>query len=289
MKEWLIRVVVGIAVLVVVVIGVTWVAAGELPDPAKRDFDSSRAPLPDTSTVTFASGSGSLVQGWISVGDPGHGVVMLLHSLRGDRRDMLSRAQFLRARGHSVLLFDFHAHGQTQGSQITFGDLESRDVTAAIHYLQHKLPNERIGVLGVSMGAAAFMLADDRPPVTAVVLEQMYLTIEQAVEIRARQYVGPLAPLFGPLLMTQMQSRLQIPDSRLQITPRMARIGASLLLIDGTRDHATPLEDARALLAAAAAPKDLWAVEGAGHVNLYTFNKTDYERRVGDFFSSLVQ
>jgi uncharacterized protein len=282
MKELLIRVVVGVAVIVVVVIAVTWIAGGELTDPANRDI--GRPPLDlEASNITFASGSGSLIQGWLSHGKPGQGVVLLLHGLRGDRRDMLSRAEFLRARGYSLLLIDFQAHGKSRGGRITFGDLESRDVTAAIQYLHHKLPDEPVGVVGASLGAAAFVLAEERPAVAAVVLEQMYPTIQQAAAGRARQYLGPFGPLFAPLLMLQMQSRLEIPANRLRPIDRMAQMGAPVLIVNGTQDSYTSIDDARALFAAASDPKQLWAVEGAGHVNLYAFAKAQYEQRVGDF------
>ena len=284
MKELLIRLVVGLAVIAVVVIAATWMAGGELTDPANRDI--GRPPLDlQASNVTFASGSGALINGWLSPGKPGQGVVILLHGLRGDRRDMVSRAEFLHARGYSVLLFDFQAHGQSRGSRITFGDLESRDVTAAIPSLRHKLPDERVGVIGASLGAAAFVLAEDRPPVAAVVLEQMYPTIQQAVAGRARQHLGPFGPVFAPLLMLQMQSRLKIPANRLRPIDRMAHIAAPVLIVNGTEDNYTSIEDARAMLAAASDPKELWAVEGAGHVNLYAFAKAQYEQRVGDFLS----
>jgi uncharacterized protein len=284
MKELLIRIVVGVAVIVVVVIAATWLAARDLTEPANRDITIGRPPLDlEASNITFASGSGSLIHGWLSAGKPGQGAVILLHGLRGDRRDMVSRAEFLRARGYSVLFFDFQGHGESRGSRITFGDVESRDVTAAIQYLHHKLPNEPVAVIGASLGAAAFVLADERPPVAAVVLEQMYPTIQQAVAGRARQYLGPLGPVFAPLLMVQMQSRLEIPANRLGPIDRMAQIGAPVLIVNGTEDSYTSIEDARALFTAASDPKELWAVQGAGHVNLYTFAKTQYEQHVGDF------
>jgi uncharacterized protein len=288
-REWLIRIVVGVAVLVVVLIGVTWFAAGDLTDPANRDIGNPPSDL-NASGATFASeSSGSLIHGWLSVGKPGQGVVLLLHGLRGDRRDMISRAEFLRARGYSVLLVDFQAHGESRGSRVTFGDLESRDVTAAIHYLHHKLPAEKIGILGVSLGAAATVLAKGRPAVAAIVLEQMYSSIEQAVAIRARLNFGPPGAWLAPVLMEEMQSRLNIPANRLQVLDWMGKIGGPVLIVDGTRDNYTPIEDARALLAAAPEPKELWAVEGAKHVNLYTFAKADYERRVGDFLGRYLQ
>jgi len=283
MRDWLTRLVVGVAVLVIVVIGVTWIAAAELPDPARHDFGPSPAHPPGTAEASFVSGSGALIHGWLSTGRAGQGAVILLHSLGGDRREMVSRANFLLARGYSVLLFDFQAHGETKGAHVTFGDLESRDVTAAIQFIHHKLPNEKVAVLGVSLGAAAFVLAEHRDPVAAVVLEQMYTTVEQAVEMRTRAHIGPFAPLFAPLLMVEMQSRLELPADRLRPIDRMAKIGAPVLIVDGTRDNYTPIEDARALFSAASEPKELWAVEGAGHVNLYAFAKAEYEKRVGDF------
>ena len=63
----------------------------------------------------------------------------------------------------------------------------------------------------------------------------------------------------------------------------MRQIGAPVLIVNGTQDSYTPIEDARALFAAASNPKELWAVEGAGHVNLHAFAKAQYEQRVGDF------
>jgi pimeloyl-ACP methyl ester carboxylesterase len=290
MKELLIRLVVGLAVIVVVVIAVTWVAGADLTEPSNRDITIGRPPLDlEASNITFASGSGSLIHGWLSPGKPGQGAVILLHGLSGDRRDMVSRAEFLRARGYSVLLFDFQGHGESRGSRITFGDLESRDVTAAIQYLHHKLPGEQVGVIGVSLGAAAFVLAEERPAVAAVVLEQMYPTIQQAVAGRARQYVGPLGPVLAPLLMVQVQARLEIPANRLRPIDRMGQIGAPVLIVNGTRDRYTSIEDARALFAASSNPKELWAVEGAGHVNLHAFAKAQYEQRVADFLGRYMR
>ena len=284
MKEWLIQSVVIAAGVVILVIGTTWLASGGLQDSANHYVGPSPLDL-HASNITFSSGAGVLIHGWLTHGKPGQGVVLLLHAVRGDRRDMLSRAEFLRARGYSVLLIDFQSHGENRGSRITYGDLESRDVTGAIQYLHYKLPGEKVAVIGASMGAAAFVLADDRPPVDAVVLEQMYPTIDRAIASRVRANIGPFAPLFASLVMLEMQSRLEIPANRLRPIDRMARIGAPVLIVNGTDDNHTTIAEARAELAAAVAPKELWAVEGAGHVNLYSYAKAEYERRIGDFLA----
>jgi alpha-beta hydrolase superfamily lysophospholipase len=288
MKEWLIRLAVGAAVVVVLAIAASWMIAGTLSDPAHRDI--GRPPLDmEASNITFASGSEVLIHGWLSHGKPGQGVVLLLHAIRGDRRDMLSRAEFLRSQGYSVLMIDFQSHGENRGNHITFGDLESRDVKGAIEYLRHKMPDEKVGVIGASMGAAAYVMSDDHPPVAAVVLEQMYSTISRAVTSQVRNYVGPFAPLVAPLVSIQAESRLGIPENRLRPIDRMSKLGVPVLIICGTEDKHTPIEDSRALFDAAHEPKELWAVAGAGHVNLQAFAKKEYERRVGEFLARYLR
>jgi uncharacterized protein len=135
---------------------------------------------------------------------------------------MLSRALFLHSRGYSVLLIDFQAHGESPGRQITFGDRESRDVVAALQFLHRTSPIEKVGVIGVSLGAAALVLADDRPSVDAVVMESMYPTLQQALTDRLRLHVGALGPMLAPLLRLQLRPRLGVTADRLWPIDRMA-------------------------------------------------------------------
>jgi alpha-beta hydrolase superfamily lysophospholipase len=286
MKAWLTltNLLVAAAAAVILIIAGTYLSATGLQDSANHFV--GRPPLDlQASNITYASGAGVLIHGWLVPGKPKQGVVLMLHPVRGDRRDMISRAEFLRKRGYAVLMIDFQSHGENRGHRITYGDLESRDVTGAIQYLHHKLPGEKVAVLGMQMGADAFVLSEDRPPVDAVVLEQMYPTINRAIASRVRNNIGALAPLFSWLVMVEMQSRNEIPPNRLSVIDRMSRIGAPVLIINGTDDHHTTIDEARAELAAASPPKELWAVEGAGHVNLHEFAKDEYERRVGDFIA----
>jgi alpha-beta hydrolase superfamily lysophospholipase len=286
MKAWLTltNLLVAAAAAVILIIAGTYLSAMGLQDSANHFV--GRPPLDlQASNITYASGAGVLIHGWLVPGKPKQGVVLMLHPVRGDRRDMISRAEFLRKRGYAVLMIDFQSHGENRGRRITYGDLESRDVTGAIQYLHHKLPGEKVAVLGMQMGADAFVLSEDRPPVDAVVLEQMYPTINRAIASRVRNNIGPLAPLFSWLVMVEMQSQNEIPPDRLSVIDRMSRIGAPVLIINGTDDHHITIDEARAELAAATPPKELWAVEGAGHVNLHEFAKDEYERRVGDFIA----
>ncbi len=160
---------------------------------------------------------------------------------------MLSRAEFLHGLQYSVLLIDFQASGESPGERITFGDRESLDVVAALEELKRRAPGERLGVIGVSLGAAAFVLAKERPRVDAVVLESMYPTIEQAVSDRLRLHLGPLGPMFAPLLRMQFQARLGTSPERLRPIDHVGFIGAPVFILTGTRDQHTAVEEARAI------------------------------------------
>ena len=47
---------------------------------------------------------------------------------------MLSQAAMLHRHGYGLLLFDFRAHGESEGERITFGHLESLDARAAVEH-----------------------------------------------------------------------------------------------------------------------------------------------------------
>jgi fermentation-respiration switch protein FrsA (DUF1100 family) len=56
-------------------------------------------------------------------------------------------------------------------------------------------------------------------------------------------------------------------------------------LLHGTRDQHTSIDEARAIFAAASAPKDLWEVAGAAHVDLHRYAGEEYEQRVEEFLA----
>jgi uncharacterized protein len=263
----------------------SWYMGGVLIEPAMHPV----APAPPelgASDVTFPSESGSTSHAWYSAGMPGKGAVLLLHGVGADRSAMLGRALFLHALGYSVLAIDFQAHGESVGKHITVGDLESWDVVAASAYLHRALPAERVGAIGVSMGAAAVVLAKKPLGLSAVVLESMYPTIEDALDDRMKMALGAWGAACTPLLTVQLKPRLGIYPSRLRPIDSIARIAAPLLLIHSVEDHHTKIEEARREFAAAVEPKTMWEVHGAAHVDLHDFVGLEYERRIDAFFAA---
>ena len=158
------------------------------------------APPPDLpiGSVSIESKSGSRLSGWLVHGQPLGGAVLLMHGIRANRLEMLARARMLHKHGFSVLLFDFQAHGESPGRHITFGYLEAKDARAAFDYLRRVMPKERIGIVGMSLGGAAAILADPPLEADAIVLEAVYGSIDMAIENRLAIWLGGAGRLLAP-------------------------------------------------------------------------------------------
>jgi fermentation-respiration switch protein FrsA (DUF1100 family) len=244
--------------------------------------------------VSFQSGSGATIRGWFIAGRSGVGAVVLMHGVRGHRVGMVPRARVLREAGYSVLLFDFQAHGESTGSRITFGHLEGRDAAAAVDFVRKRMPAEKVGVIGVSLGGASALLAPAPLAVDALVLEGVYPDIDAATANRISATLGaPLGPLVSwPLarvLAWVTSPMLGITPSDLRPIDRMADIRAPLLMLIGEIDTYTTVEETRAMFARAGEPKALWIVAGLGHTDLHIHAPDQYRERVLGFLSGRLR
>ncbi len=261
----------------------TWLAGSTLV--AARQY-AVPAPAPDSGmrTVALETPRGGMVEGWLlSAKGEGKGALLLLHGIRADRTQMLARARFLRDAGYAVLLIDLPGHGASPAPAITFGLREGAAVKAGLDYLRRQHPGQGVGVIGVSLGAASYVLCEDCPRADAVVLESMYPTIEEAVEDRLRMRVGMLAPALSRLLLAQLPLRLDIDPAQLRPIVRMPQLGAPVLVVSGDADLHTTIGETRRIFEAAKGDKALWEVSGAAHVDLHRYAPAEYERRILSF------
>jgi fermentation-respiration switch protein FrsA (DUF1100 family) len=272
-----------VTAVLVVAVGVGELLSGAAPtavNTLSADFPVEPVQIPVSAPSREENSS---VHGWLAQGVRGGGAVLLVHSIRSNRVEMMSRAQFLNEQGYTVLLIDLQAHGETPGDRITFGVRESEDVEAAAAYLRNSFPGERIAAIGVSLGAAAIVLAKNPLRLDAVVLESLHPTIKEAVENRLRLHLGQVGPVFSPLLLSQLSFRLNTSPDELNPISRIGDLNAPLLLISGTDDRHTTVAEAERLFNAARQPKEIWIVPGGGHFNMHAYAGKEYEDRISDF------
>ena len=233
--------------------------------------------------VSFESTSGTMIHGWLVQPETNRGVVILQHGVRADKSSLVERAKFLSRAGYAVLLFDFQAHGESIGKKITFGFLESRDSQAAVEFVKKRFPGKPIGVIGLSLGGAAALLA--RPPleVQALVLESVYPDVVDATKDRLELVLCRPARMLSPLLTCQFNLRIGVSPDALRPIDGAEEIKTPKLFLAGTKDLRTKFSEAQEMFARAAEPKTFFPVEGAGHEDLHHFLGARYEQLILDF------
>ena len=280
---WSLAIAIAIA-LVTAGLGVVVASGYTLSAPAQRAIGPPPADI-RAESVAFTSESGSLLHGWVTRGRPGEGVIILLHGVHADRTSQINRLRFFVRAGYTVLTFDFQAHGESQGRLITFGHIEALDAVAAVNFARQAFPGEAIGVVGQSLGGAAVLLAPQPLPVDAIVLESVYPDIENALRDRFRVYLGRTGDLLTPLYLALMPAVIGVRPSELRPIDHIAAVRAPILMLAGTDDDRTTIAEARDLFSHAPEPKEFWAVDGAGHVDLFHYAPADYERHVLPFLA----
>lgn len=281
-KPWRRRVLLGLLLLLLIGLAISWLVGGLLVSPAPLSIGAPPADFP-ADPLSLPSGSGSTISGWHHRSAQNKGVVVLLHGMRGNRLTMLPRARFLKAAGYSIVMIDLQAHGESPGQQVTLGQLEQHDVKAAVEFARNEHPNEPIAVVGVSLGGASAVMASPLG-IDALVLEAVYPNITAAIHNRVAEQLGLLSTIPAELLLIQIQPRLGIPRSELRPIDHLAKIDCPLLLMCGTKDLHTTVQETQQMLSAAIKPKQLWLVDGATHVDLYAFTVNEYEARLLQFF-----
>jgi len=282
MRRLLILVAVSAGAIVVCVLFLGWLLA----HPVQIRIGNPPAEL-NAQAITFSSDSGANVHSWWCPTQNSRGAVLLLPGIRANRLSMVDRARFLRRASYSILLIDFQATGETKGDHITFGWKESRDVLAATDFVRHVEQTGHVAIIGSSLGGVATLLATPPLKVDAMVLEEVYPTIEIATRNRMENYLGAFGRMLTPLLLNQLQWRLGVSASQLRPVDHIASVECPVFIISGEKDRNTRPSDTRMLIEQVRTPKQVWFVPNAGHADLHRAAREEYETRVLSFLGEM--
>lgn len=243
----------------------------------------------DYEEVAFPAADGLTLRGfWIPA--PGsQRAVIILHG-HGNSLDWdVQRAPHFHRAGFNVLLFDFRAHGRSDGKVATFGYLERQDVLGAVEFLKSR-GMKRIGLLGFSYGGMASMLAAPLcPDIHAVVSDGGPARLRSAIEGRAVEWrlPRPVGGFLGWLVVALTSARLGVNLFRFEPARWAGKIAPRpLLFIHGELDKY--LHDFDELFAAAGEPKQVWRLPGVDHTKASEAQPEEYYRRVLAFFEQTL-
>ncbi|MBI3319862.1 MAG: alpha/beta hydrolase [Candidatus Omnitrophica bacterium] len=243
-------------------------------------------------TVRFQATDGVWLSGWMIPADPRRTWLILCHGLGTNRADLLDIASALVRARYNVLLFDFRAHGDSQGRATSFGWREQRDLEGALVFLgkQPSVTDRPYGVLGVSMGGSVALTVsatDER--IGAVVADSSYTNLGASLDLHVKLlYHLPRIP-WSWFLSSTYRARFGVFPKQMSPLDSVGKISPRpILLIYGQNDRRVPVEQANQLFQAAREPRELWMVDHAGHLEALHADPSAYLRRVVSFFNSFL-
>jgi alpha/beta superfamily hydrolase len=233
--------------------------------------------------VSFPTADGLTLHGWYLPSHNGAAVIAA-HPVGVNRTSLLPQAAALAEAGYGVLLLDLRAHGASDGETTSF---DGADVEAAAAYLAGRadVDPERIGALGLSLGACVAIEAAARTPqIKAVVADG-------AAPVTFRDVPTPhsLAHWLDlPFQWVSFQvweregTAADVPliEAIASIEPR------PILLISGVRSGYENVF-AHELLAAAPSAA-LWEIPETGHIGGWSVREDEYRARMITFFDQAL-
>jgi pimeloyl-ACP methyl ester carboxylesterase len=198
--------------------------------------------------------------------------IILAHGLQESKETMLHLVPWLHTAGYNVMLLDFRGHGASEKQPTTVGRVEVLDLQAALDWLDTNGSGDRVGGLGMSMGAAVLVdtaAQDDR--LDALVLDSMFAKWNDT-DFAASYRLPPDWLVPGVPSPEDLMPDIHVP----------------VFIIHGTADILTKVEHAKRVYAAANEPKQLW-INDSGHAwSSWTYPDV-YRQKILRFFDEALR
>lgn len=218
---------------------------------------------------------------------------ILFHGYRSHPyRDCSGGHALSRKMGFNALVVDQRAHGASDGSTISFGILERKDLFLWVNWANQRFGNQIPIILsGLSMGGATVLMSADQPlpdNVCCIIADSPYSSPLEIIEKVAKdQHLPPkicrpflllAARFIGKFSLTETTAAKAVSKTRLPI-----------LLIHGEDDHFVPCEMSRTIATKGSNHIQLETFPDAGHGLCYMVDPKRYEYVVYHFLNKIPQ
>ncbi len=194
--------------------------------------------------------------------------------------------------GQNLLLVDQRAHGQSQGSTITFGVKERYDCLDWIDYVQKRFGKDtQILLYGISMGAATVLMASDLElpwSVKGIIADCPYSspcaiieTVSDQMRIPhalARPFVKLAARLYGGFDIEEADAVRAVRNTTVPV-----------LLIHGEKDSFVPCAMSEEVYLSNPKMVQRHTFPGADHGISYLVDRERYSKIVTEFIASVLE
>ena len=272
---------------------IAWVGSERALHPAYPRYEWSLATYSDLhpQQIRVRSADEAILDGRFFSGS--RRSLVILASGYGDTQDqMLPIAEFLHQAGFNVLTYNSRARAPSGGEYVTLGVMEQRDLLSVVDYaaVRADVDANRIGVLGISMGASTAILSAAKDKrIKAVVDDSGFSDAPRIIAASFEHFIHLPAFPFAPLTIALADYRAGIDVNSVRPVEVIGQISPRpLLIIHESGDPVVPADNSLRNFAAARQPKELWLLPGTGHGRAHTVAKSEYEKRVTVFFESAM-
>jgi uncharacterized protein len=205
----------------------------------------------------------------------------------------LQLAKVLSENGYNVLMFDFRNAGKSKGRTTGIGYFERHDLYSAIEYAIQEKSQEKIALLGWSMGAAAALIAGcEHPAVSVIIADSPFSELGPFLKENLSYWTKLPKRLFTPIIYHSMRILLKIDPTEVSPLNHVKNTkGKSFFIIHSKSDEAIPFAESEKIVQSISSDnhKELWLTKDCQHINSYLFHKKEYARRVLRFLDKYLE
>ena len=216
---------------------------------------------------------------------------ILVHGRNSNKKALIRFASLFVSKGISTLLIDLRGHGESTDNFVTFGDKERYDVMGAVDYLSTKGygPDDKIGLLGLSMGATSSFLAtmdlniEKDGSVDVLIFDSGIPDVPASIVFNSKKAVGDAVPFLlpGALVMARLRSGANFKDGN--PIAHTDDINIPILFVIHEMDELIPYDEQKNLFEEYPGPKQILEFEGLGHHRGHVEKRAEYEDAVNKF------
>ncbi len=255
--------------------------------PARSQAESISGDFPGhPEAITFNVPEVGARKGWFFPGLKSAPTIVLCHGYQSNRSELLTLVSALQDHQFNVFMFDFSAHGSSEGFS-TMGFREAEELRAALATIRRRtdVDTSRFGIWGTNLGAyAAIVVALGDDGVKALALDSPYNRPEDMVRLQVRRSgLGALPLMQGTAVFgfhwLNYRHRHEPP-----LAARLPKLtGAPKLFLEAADDPDFE-QSTRELFQASAEPRELVELAHGNYAGMLDEEKRVYENRIVSFF-----
>lgn len=238
--------------------------------------------------VYFKNSDGKRLSGWLILSKKSSSIIICLHGYPANKSDILPVVSFLYPE-FSLFLFDFRAHGESEGKITYFGLREYLDVKAALDFLLNdkRTKNLNIGIWGYSLGGAVGIIASSKyKEIKALITDSAFANFPEMVTHYYKNF-GPAKYIFSSLSKFLGKYILRADFTLNSPEMYIDKIKCPILIIHSKQDNFVPFSHAERLYEKAPSPKELMVRKGI-HTGLDAAYSEEYRNKVKNFFKKYL-